>query len=271
MAETADVLLFLDSEMEQPELFGWFHILWLFLVTAGTVLLCKFFPQGTDRQVRTVLLAVSITVILLEIYKQINYTFQVNDSGQVEADFQWYAFPFQFCSMPMYIGLLAGLTRKGRFHRAMCAFLASYAIFAGVCVMVYPGDVFIRTIGINIQTMICHGTMITVGVYLLYTNYVPSCRKTLFRAMLVFSVCVLLAAVMNEVAYQTGLLETDEFNMFFISPHCDPSLPVYSLVQEVMAFPLSLIAYIFGFSVAAGLILLVSAWLKKLARKKATA
>jgi len=161
--------------------------------------------------------------------------------------------------------LLAGLTKKGKVHEAACAYLATYAVFAGLCVMVYPNDVFIDTIGINIQTMICHGTMICVGVCLLATGYVKLEHKTILKAIPVFAVCVALAAIMNEIAYVIGLLETETFNMFFISPHCEGTLPVYSLVQQAVPFPWCLVIYIAVFSLAAYLVLLAAMGIRKLA------
>ena len=181
-----EFLRVLDLGMETPQPYGWFHLLWFVLAIEVGILLCVTHRHGDDRRVRRVVLWVAISVILLEIYKQVNYSFSY-EGDVVTFDYQWYAFPFQFCSMPMYVGLLAGLTKKGRLHRAMCAFLATYAIFAGVCVMFYPVQVFIGTVGINIQTMICHGSMITVGIYLLYTGYVKTNLRTLFRAMAVFA------------------------------------------------------------------------------------
>lgn len=260
-----DILKILDSSMTRPELYGWFHLLSVAATVVLTVILCRLFKQGTERQVRTIVLTVAVMVAILEIYKQINYTFEV-ENGLVQTDYQWYAFPFQFCSTPMYVGLLAGLTKKGKIHDALCAFLATYAIFAGLCVMLYPADVFISTIGINIQTMVCHGSMIAVGVYLLYCGYVPCRHKTILKAVPVFAVCVAVAAVMNEIAYASGLLATETFNMFFISPHCEPSLPVYSLVQQVVPYPWCLIIYLLAFSLAAYLILLVAMFIRKCAK-----
>lgn len=259
-----ELLEFLDEDMEQPGLYGWFHWLWLFLTVGGTILLCHFFKDGTAQQVIRVVFGIAVAVTVLEIYKQINYTFQVRD-GVIEADYQWYAFPFQFCSMPMYVGLLAGIFRKGKLHHALCAFLATYSVFAGVCVMLYPVSVFISTIGINIQTMFCHGTMICVGIYLLYVGYVRIEHKTILKAIPVFAAGVIAASVMNEIAHATGLLEREEFNMFFISPYCDPSLPVYSLVQAIVPFPWCLIIYILAFSLASYIILLIAMLVKHIA------
>ena len=167
----------------------------------------------------------------------------------------------------MYVGLLAGLTKKGKLHESLCAYLVTYAFFAGLAVMIYPADVFIDTVGINIQTMICHGSMLTIGIYLLRTGYVPLAHKTILKALPVFAVNVTLAVIMNEIAYYSGLLETETFNMFFVSRHCAPSLPVYSLVQTYVPYPFCLILYIAGFTAAGYLILLSGMGIAKLVSK----
>lgn len=262
-----NLIALLDTEMQQPEPYGWFHLLSFAIAIAAGILLCIFLKEGTEKQVRAVLLTVSIAVIILEIYKQFNYTFRLS-GDDIITDYQWYIFPWQFCSMPMYVGLLGGLTKKGKFHDAMCAFLATYAIFAGCCVMFYPTTVFIKTIGINIQTMVCHGSMISVGVYLLYTGYVKAEHKTMLKAMPVFCVAVLAAMTMNHVAHLSGITASETFNMFFISPYEDPSLPVYSIVQGIVPYPWCLLIYIMAFSLAAYMILLITMGIKKTWKKK---
>lgn len=262
------VLRIFDAKMPTPELYGWFHILWLALTAGASVALCLWYKKKGSN-VRKALLWIAVTTILLEIYKQINYSFSYENG--IRFDYQWYAFPFQFCSTPMYIGLLAALTQKGKFHDALCAYLATYSVFAGLCVMLYPGDVFVSTIGISIQSMVCHGSMIVVGVYLFYSGHVKLEHRTILKAMPVFAGCVALACVMNELAYFTGLLEKETFNMFFVSPHCEPSLPVYSLVQNAVSFPWCLIIYIGIFTLAAYLILLMAITLHRIFKKQKTA
>jgi len=256
------LLAVLDASMQRPTMYGWFHLVWIALTIAACVLLWRFCRNTPAQRTRAVVFWTAVVVLVLEVYKQMNYTFGY-DTGTVTADFQWYAFPFQFCSTPMYVGLLMGIFRKGKIHEALAAFQATYAVFAGVCVLLYPNDVFISTIGINIQTMICHCSMIVIGVYLMVTGYVKLEHKTILKAIPVFAIAVGLAAIMNEIAYYSGLLKTENFNMFYISPHCDPSLPVYSLVQEVVPFPFCLIIYIAAFSLAAYLILLIAMSVKR--------
>ena len=260
------IIEILDTGMQTPQPYGWFHWMWLIITVIATIALCVFCKHKTRRQVLAIVFGTAVLVTILEIYKQINFTFSY-DGQKITADYAWYAFPWQFCSMPMYVGLLAGISRKGKFHDSLCAFLATYSIFAGVCVMLYPVTVFIDTIGINIQTMVCHGSMITIGVYLLYTGYVKLEHKTILKALPVFAGGVSIAIIMNEIAYRCGLLETDTFNMFFISPHSAPSLPVYSVIQGILPFPLCLVVYVSAFTVAAYLVLLIAIGVRNFVRR----
>lgn len=264
-----NLLRIFDTPMKTPTLFGWFHLLWLGITLGAALLLIQIQKKThSEKLPHYVIFITAITVTVLEIYKQINFSFGYENG--ITFDYQWYAFPFQFCSTPMYVGLLAGIIKKGKVHNALAAYLATFAMFAGLCVMVYPGDVFIETIGINIQTMVCHGSMITVGIYLLATGYVKPEHKTILRALPVFCAAALVAIVMNEIAYYTGLLKTDYFNMFYFSPHCDPHLPVFSLVQSAMDAPIiEIVIYIAGFTAAAYLILLAAIGIKQLSKKKA--
>lgn len=248
-------------------MYGWFHLTFIVLSIAAGVVLCRVNKSGDEGFVRKLLLISAGMVILLEVYKQINFSFSY-DGQRITFDYQWYSFPFQFCSTPMYVSLLAGIIHKGRFHDSLCAYLATYSVFAGLCVMIYPPQVFVDTIGINIQSMVCHGAMISVGIYLLYTGHVKTEHRTILKAIPVFVFCVCIAAVMNEIAKYSGLLESETFNMFFISPHCEPSLPVYSMVQTFVPYPWCAFIYVIAFSAAAYLILLASMLLRRISHKQ---
>lgn len=261
------LIRFFDTTGEVPALFGPFHLVSLALTLLATIAACVFGRKASARAVRRIVLSVAIVVVLLEVYKQLTFTFDVTEEGLV-GEYLWYAFPWQFCSTPMYVGLLAGLTKKGKLHETACAYLATFAVFAGLAVMIYPGNVYIETVGINFQTMICHGTMIPVGALLYASGHVKRKFKTVLKAVPLFLFCVLVAMILNEVAYQTGLTQTGEFNMFYFSPYQPPSLPVYSLVQQVVPYPASLIIYVGGFTLAAFVILLIAMGIGKLFQKR---
>ena len=262
-----NVFRFLDSSMEEPTAYGWFHLVCLGIMIAATVVLCFLWKRGIIKDVKRVILVTAIIVGILELYKQINYT--VNYEDGLSLYYQWYIFPWQFCTTPLYVGLLAGLS-KGKIHHFFTSYLATYAAFAGLAVMLYPTDVFIETIGINIQTMICHGSMVVIAAFLYYTGYVKAEIKTLLRAIPLFAVAVGIAISLNELAYYVGILEEHTFNMFFINPRLDSTLPVYSLIHNALrgssaGFVISVVLYIIGFTAVAFAMLAIPMGIKKFA------
>ena len=122
MAFFRKVLKILEITMKTPKLYGWFHLLCLGIMVGAAVVLCTRYRKIPKNGIRKGVMAVAIITILLEVYKQIVFTFDPIKGG-ISMDYQWYAFPFQFCSTPMYAGLLTGVFRKGKIHEALCAYL----------------------------------------------------------------------------------------------------------------------------------------------------
>jgi hypothetical protein len=167
-------------------MYGLFHIASLVAMVLVTILLCVLWKKGKIKDPRKVVRITAIIVLALEIYKQIVYSFSVTETGIV-FDYLWYIFPWQFCSTPLYVGLLAGFS-KGKLHKYYSAYLATYALFAGLAVMLYPGDVFTHWSGICVQTMVCHGSMVVIAIFLYYTGHVKAEWKTLLYASPIFAV-----------------------------------------------------------------------------------
>ncbi|MBQ8849795.1 MAG: YwaF family protein [Clostridia bacterium] len=258
------VIDILNYKAETPQLFGWVHILSFCLAIALGIFLSVKFKRSGQSATRRILLAASVITIALEIYKQFIFSFSF-DGQTVSFDYQWYAFPFQFCSTPMYVQLIAAFVKNKLLHNALCSFLSTYGIFGGLVVMIYPADVFIDVVGVNIQTMVCHGLMLSVGIYLLAVGHVKSEHKTMLGAMSVFGVIVAVAVILNEALYYSGVLGGETCNLLYVSRHFAPSLPVYSLVQAVVPYPFCLFIYVAGFSAAAYLILLCAIGVRKIA------
>ena len=244
-----EFLHFLDGRMTTPTWFGWFHIMWLVITLAACVLIYLFRKKISPKAVNITILVAGIVMILFEVYKQINFSFNYVPGGGSYWDYQWYAFPFQFCSTPLYIMLLAGILRKGKVYSALTSYLATFALIAGLMVMVYPGDVFISTIGINIQTMVVHCGMFVIGFLLLATRTVKLEYKNVFKALIVFVIMAVLALAADIIWHFYGNGET--FNMFFISPYLPCTLPVLSMIYDKVPYAVFLIIYFVGFLLCA--------------------
>lgn len=260
----SEFLHWLQGTMSVPTWFGWYHILWLFIMIAGCVVIYIFRNKISKKAINIILLTISIILIVFEVYKQIIFSFYYND-GNPTWSFQWYAFPFQFCSTPMYLMLIAGISRKGKLYNCIISYLATFALFAGLCVMIYPGDVFTFYIGINIQTMFWHSSMFIIGFMLLATRSVEFKFKTILKASYVFCVMLAIALCMNILWHFYGTDAT--FNMFYISPYLPCTLPLLSIIYENTPYIIFLISYIIGFTLAASIMLSFAILFDKLEKK----
>lgn len=251
------ILHWLDGSMTTPTTFGWYHIMWLVIMVTACTLVYVFRKKFSQKAVSNIILITGIIVILFEIYKQVVYaSFHYVGGGASYFEYSWYNFPFQFCSTPMYVMLLAGIFRKGRFNDTLKSYLATFAMFGGLCVMIYPGDVFCYSIGINIQTMVCHTSMVVVAFMLWATQSVQFNLKTLLKALIVFVVFVAIAFGLNVLWHYYG--NGGSFNMFFISPYTPCTLPLLSMIYPKVPYFLFLIIYVVGFALAALIVLLVA-------------
>ncbi len=260
---------FFQTSMPTPTWFGWFHLIWLVLMIGICSLVIIFRKKISQKSVKYILLSMSCILIFLEIIKQLEYSFHWDETTQTASwDYQWYAFPFQFCSTPMYIMLMAGLCKKNLFRDALYSYLATFALFAGLCVMIYPGDVFCSTIYINFQTMIWHSSMVIIGVLLWATNSVEYKHKTFLKALCVFASMLVIALFMNFIWKWSGGLETGEtFNMFFISPYYTCTLPILSEIFVKAHYIVFLLCYTLGFCLAGYIFVLIPMAIKYINNK----
>lgn len=237
----------LQGKMETPQLYGWFHIMWLAITALAVFLLCRFCKNAEGKSLDRILRWFAVLCLIFEGYKQLVYTFDYNAAaGTSSWDFEWYAFPFQFCSTPMYVALIASFLKEGRVKNALIAYLATFGMLAGILVMAYPATAFISMTGINIQTMFHHGGQLAIGMYLLICKKVKLQWRSMLGATAVFLSMVAIALLLNLCAELADLKET--FNMFYIRYGEPATLPVYEMLYPgVLPYPVFLLAYIVPF------------------------
>ncbi len=233
--------------METPTLYGWFHLMWLAIVAVTVFLLCRFAKNAQGKGLDRILRGFAVLCIYFEAYKQLVFSFDYDAAlGTGTWDFEWYAFPFQFCSTPMYVALIASFLKDGRVKNALLTYLATFGLLAGVLVMAYPSNVFISMIGINIQTMVHHGGQLAIGLYLLICKKFRLEWRSMLGAGIVFVTMMAIASGMNICAELSGLEES--FNMFYIRYGDTPSIPVYDILYPgVFSYPVFLLSYALPF------------------------
>ncbi len=262
---------FMQTEIAKPTLFGWNHLLWLAVAIIGIVVVCLTCRKLTDKQFRIILLSVGGGLLLLEILKQLNFAY---DAATDIWDYEWKQFPFQFCSVPMYVMVIVACLKECKFRDYLCSFLATFGLFAGLIVVLYPATVLSPIVFRFSQSMIHHISMMIIGLIILVSGKVKIEHKTILKAMSVFGVCVVTAFIMNIIYHSTGC--TDSFNMFYIGPYSSCDIPVLDIIGNALNISsgnlhignfIFVLIYTIGFSIVAYIVLLIAILIKYLKNK----
>lgn len=252
------VLDFLQTNCTPPAIYGGFHITMLFIMVLFTVILCVAGKNCSDKAFRNIMLVCWIINLIGEIYAGLMFSYSGSD-GAITFDYAWYMFPFQFCSSPAYVLPFLVLLKRGRAYDGFLAFTATYSLFAGLAVMIYPGDVLIYILGVSIQTMLHHGMQVVLGIFVLVHERKRLSYRWFTRGIPVFSALVLIAMVLNIGVYNIfqSLGMSDTFNMFYISPYFSCTLPVLSIIYPLVPYPVFLAIYVIGFTLVALLVFFI--------------
>ena len=263
------LIYFLESGTVVPKPYGIFHLVSVAITALITFLLIKYFKDCDDKTLRKLVLSFWIAFVILEIYKQTHMSFHFND-GDPYWDYQWYAFPFQFCSSPHFILPFVIFMKDGKVRDACISFMSFYCFVAGVSVFLVPTDVFTEVIGNNIQTMYHHGMQIVFGIYFMVHFRKKLSFKYLTSGLTVLASLIAVALVLDVAIYKyfmaNGIDET--FNMFFISPYFPCTLPVLSSIYTAVPYPVFLLLYISAFLIGGGIVYLAAMGTRALVTKK---
>ena len=262
-------LYFLQGEMTEPTAFGWFHILWLVLVVITIFVLYKNKKYYSENQLKKVLGIYGIVALILELLKQLIWTFNYDSiTNIVTWDYEWYAFPFQLCTTPIFVSIICLFLKKGNIRNNLLSYMAYITILGSISTMLIPDSCFVSDILVNIHTMWLHLGSFVVSVYLLMSGEVKINISALKSAIIVFLIFVGIAELMNIVVYNLGILNGETFNMFYISPYFISHLPIFDVIQQNVAYPLYFLFYISVITVGTLLIFYSAKLIKYLTKAK---
>ncbi len=250
------ILSYLTFEIESaPESYGIYHLVMLGLVVAATVILCAKFKDAEDKSFRRLLFVLWCVMVIGEAYHQTCFFFH-NEGGVAVWEYEWYKFPFQFCATPLYILPFIIFPKSERIRECAMAFMMSFSLFAGLAVIIYPNDVFVRLIGATTQSMIHHGLQVVIGILIGVYNRHRLTFRFYAGGIPVFAMLILIAMVLNIAGYhilQSAGMD-DTFNMFYVSPYFDCTLPVLNILYPLLPYPVFLLVYLVGFTAVGALV-----------------
>ena len=225
-----------DFTAEKPSSYGAFHLLFTVIGFA----LCIFFAIKLRRlkpkTVDFILFGCGAFLILTEVYKQLFYYYAMGDTPY----YHWWIFPFQLCSIPMYLCVLLPFLREGRVKDAICTFMATYNLLGGFMAFMEPSGILHNHWTLTLHACVWHMMLNFIGLYLITSGKAGRTRRHFISAMITF-------VVLCGVAFSINLILRDvsagSVNMFYVGPSDSP-LAIFSTISKTFGWYVNTLLYI---------------------------
>ena len=227
--------------MDAPKLFGGFHIFASLASAAAAMLLARAVLENKNNDTARILAVTGWILVLLEIWKQL-FLFYIVNNGV----YDWWYFPFQLCSVPMYLCILLPLTGK-RIRRTFMTFLGGYAFVSAVATLIYPEDILRSYTALTVHGFVWHGLLLFISLVVLHTGSADTSARGLLRASVLFAILCGIAVGINMLAepimQATPGLPHSWAAMFYLNPYHLSPQPLVGTIQKTAGIPAGLLLY----------------------------
>lgn len=210
--------------MEPPKAYGAFHLTFWFVGLTVVFFAAFFLRKAEERTNKYLLFGVGLFLALAEIYKQLFYTFYIG-KGRYPFD----RFPFQLCSIPMYICLVVPWLKEGRLRQTLYTFTASFGFMGGFVSYFSPESMCLSYVTLTVHSFTWHMLLVFLGFYLFFTGRAGKTKKDFLFAMIAYLVFCCVAFLINLACYHT---DGADVNMFFVGPKPSPLVICRDIVAK---------------------------------------
>ncbi len=200
--------------MEKPPAYGGFHLTFTFVGLVICILLAYLLRNVGERGNRIVLWSVGGFLALTEIYKQLFYYFHMGDHS-----YQWWIFPFQLCSVPMYLCLIAPFLKKGKVQSAMYHFMTTFNLLGGAIAFAEPSGLTHEYWTLTLHAFVWHMVLVFVGFYLIASGRGAKTMKDYGSSVVVFLCLAVVAFCINLIFWDVS---GGSIKMFYVGPGESP-------------------------------------------------
>lgn len=222
-------------EMTKPTAYGPFHLLFTFFGVLLCILIARKLRNVSEHGNKIVLFSVGMFLLLTEIYKQLFHTFYLRDHV-----YNYSIFPFQLCSVPMYLCLIVPFLKPGKIQNGMYGFMTTYNLLGGIMAFIEPSGIVHDYWTLTLHAFLWHLMLIFIGVYLIMSGRFAKTRKDYFEATVTFLVLAVVAFCINLIFWEAS---QGKINMFFVGPR-NSSLAVFKTIAKTYGWYVSTILYI---------------------------
>ena len=239
--------------MTPPPAYGAFHILYTLLGFALCGILAWKLRNLGDKAANRILFGIGLFLGIFEVLKQLFYYYALMDNS-----YSWGDFPFQLCSIPIYLCLIAPWLKPGKLQRGMYSFMVLYNLLGGAISFAEPSGLLHGHWFLTIHALVWHMVLVFIGLFICFSKRGGNQQHDYIGATMTFIALCGIAFLLNCFV-QFGLGES--MNMFFVGPGNSP-LAVFSLFSEWFGWYINTFIYIFAVCLGAYLVFLLTYYLQ---------
>ena len=247
---------------DAPELFASFHVAASLIAAASAAALAAWFSRRVrdavdpfEKLVR-ILAITGWVLVILEVYKQLFLFFIVNNRA-----YDWWYFPFQLCSVPMYLCILLPVMAH-KTQRTFLTFMGGYTFVSAVATLIYPEDILRSYTVLTLHGFIWHGILLFISLLILFTGKTDVSAGGLAKAAILFASLCAVAVVINvavEPVMQSAGIAHSYAAMFYLNPYHISPQPVVGGIQKTAGIAAGLLLYSLATAAAGSLVIILQA------------
>ncbi len=221
--------------MTPPRSYGPFHLIFALAGFALSGFLAWKLRSIGEKKGRRLIFCIGIFLLLCELYKQLFYAFCIGQRG-----YKWWIFPFQMCSVPMYLCLIAPLLKPGKLTKAMYSFMMIYNLLGGFITFFEPSGINLSYWGLTLHAYTWHMVLVFVGLFLNFAGFGGHKLRDYWAASATFVALCAIAFCINVLLSDVS---GGTVNMFFVGP-ANSSLVVFKDIAARWGWYASTLLYI---------------------------
>lgn len=218
---------------QTPTLFSTIHIVLIIVIFSVCFSLAYLLRGATERQNNIILFSLGLILLIAEIYKISFYYYNIGHNHIV-----WKIFPFQLCSLAMYICLIIPFIKKQKTKISLYNFLIAFNFPGGLISILIPNGLLHKYITLTIHAYVWHSILLFIGFYLFLNNRAGFSKNEFKSSLKYFYFTVIIALIINTVFHKAGYI-----NMFYISPFYNSPIFFFRKINAQYGWFINFILY----------------------------
>lgn len=243
--------------METPLPGGPFHLTLTAFGLAASIAAALFLSRFSQKnplgrrilfRPETLLFICGLLLLLSELYKQGFLYFIV-----FNRHFNWWYFPFQLCSIPMYLCLLFPLLERMGLALPTAVFLQDFGLLGGIMALMIPDGFLWPYWLLTLHGFVWHFLLVFLSLFCCFSGLSSSPSSRFSQCLPIYFLCAGAAALINT-GVQLFLYPETYADLFYINCFFPSEQPVFSEISLALGNLWGHLAYLLSSCVGAGII-----------------